>query len=235
MRNYVIINGVNSSTKNGLAISNLPPITKPLMRNQREEINGRDGDLITDLGYAAYDKQIEIGLYNSYDIDSIIKYFTGEGTITFSNETDKYYKFKILNQIDYNKLLKFKTATVTFHCQPYKYSTTETTATFNTTGLSQVQITNNGNCKSNPTIKFTGTGTVNLSLNGYEILVLNLGDSSSSMTIDTDTLEAYNGTTLLNRNVTGDYTNLRLSEGLNTITWTGTLTKIEISNYSRWI
>lgn len=125
MRNYVIINGVNSLTIQGLAINNLPPITKPMIRTQREEIDGRDGDIVTELGYSAYDKQIEIGLWGTYDINDIIKYFTGEGTIVFSNEEDKYYNFKILDQIDYQKLLKFKTATVTFHCQPFKYPVEE--------------------------------------------------------------------------------------------------------------
>ena len=126
MRNYVIINEINSNTIQGLAINILPPITKPMMRSQIEEIDGRDGDLVTELGYSAYDKTMEIGLWGTYDIDAIIKYFTGEGTIVFSTEPDKYYYFKILNQIDYEKLLKFKKATVTFHCQPYKYPTSET-------------------------------------------------------------------------------------------------------------
>lgn len=122
MRNYVIINGVNSLTKNGLAIKELPPITKTMMRTQREEIDGRDGDIITDLGYSAYDKSMTIGLFGTgYDIDDIIAFFNQEGTIVFSNEPDKYYNFKILDQIDYNKLLKFKEATIRFHCQPFKY------------------------------------------------------------------------------------------------------------------
>ena len=43
------------------------------------------------------------------------------GTIVFSNEPDKYYKYKIIEQIDYEKLLEFKTASVRLHCQPFKY------------------------------------------------------------------------------------------------------------------
>ena len=53
MRNYVIINNTNSLTKAGLAIKELPPISKPAMRTLTEDINGRDGDQITKLGYAA--------------------------------------------------------------------------------------------------------------------------------------------------------------------------------------
>ena len=126
MINYVIINGVNSNTKNGLGINELPPITKPSMRTQTEEIDGRDGDIITKLGYSAYDKTITIGLFGTgYDVNDIISFFTSEGTITFSNEPDKYYKFTMLEQIDVESLLRFKTASITFHCQPFKYPLTE--------------------------------------------------------------------------------------------------------------
>ena len=94
MRNYVIINGVNSLTINGLAIKELPPISKPLMRATREEIDGRDGDIITNLGYSAYDKTMEIGLFGNYDVNEVIEYFNQDGTIIFSDESDKYYYFK---------------------------------------------------------------------------------------------------------------------------------------------
>lgn len=126
MRNYVIINGVNSLTIQGLAIKTLPPITKPIQRNLREEIDGRDGDIVTTLGYGAYDKTIEIGLFGTFDIDEVIAFFNQKGTITFSNELDKVYNFQALEQVDYAELLKFRTANVVLHCQPFKYPTEET-------------------------------------------------------------------------------------------------------------
>ena len=126
MRNYVIINGVNSNTINGLAINELPPITKPPMRVLQEEIDGRDGDITTNLGYGAYDKVMTIGLFHTFDINQIIAFFNGSGTIVFSNEPDKKYNYKIIDQIDYEKLINFKTATVTLHCQPFKYPLEET-------------------------------------------------------------------------------------------------------------
>ena len=126
MRNYVIINGVNSLTIQGLAIKTLPPITKPIQRNLREEIDGRDGDIVTTLGYGAYDKTIEIGLFGTFDIDEVIAFFNQKGTITFSNEADKVYYFEALDQVDYAELLKFRTANVVLHCQPFKYPLNET-------------------------------------------------------------------------------------------------------------
>lgn len=125
MNNYIILNGVNSNTITGLIISSLPPITKPLMRTNIETIDGKDGDIITKLGYSAYDKEITIGLSYNYNVDDVIKYFNSEGTVIFSNEPTKYYKYTILDQIDFEKLIRFKTATVRMHVQPFKYSSIE--------------------------------------------------------------------------------------------------------------
>ncbi len=130
MRDYIILNGQKSTEIKGLLIQSLPPITKPLLRTQIEEIDGKDGDIVTPLGYAAYDKPVTIGLYGDFDIDEIITYFNSSGVVTFSNEADKYYNYQIIQQIDFEKLIRFKTATVTFHVQPFKYSLAETARTF---------------------------------------------------------------------------------------------------------
>ena len=126
MRNYVIINGVNSLTIQGLAINILPTITKAPMRTMREEIDGRDGDITTNLGYGAYNKSLEIGLFGNYNVDDVIAFFNTKGTIIFSDENDKVYNFEIVDQIDFAKLIKFRTATINIHCQPFKYPLNET-------------------------------------------------------------------------------------------------------------
>ena len=362
MRDYIILNGVSSQTISGLLIQNLPPISKPRIRTNVEEIDGRDGDIVTTLGYGAYDKEFEIGLYGNYDVDKIISYFNSQGTVTFSNEADKYYNYQIIEQIDFEKLIRFKKATVKMHIQPFKYSLTDSEKTFNinnnllnfsnysrtTNGLTvaysngtltvsgtgtvdteilipitdltldsgtytlnalakgtgtgacsvrliyntvsnsfadddialvnnsteslsdtlteeetynyiyfsidggtavnftlnlqllnanssgSISIRNAGNYFSRPVITIYGTGDINLSLNNLQIFSINMG-SYSFITIDTTNMEAYNGNVLLNRNVTGNYDNFKLNVGNNTISWSGYVTQVKISNYSRWL
>lgn len=364
MRSTITLNGQESSDIEGLLIQSLPPISKPLMRTQIEEIDGRDGDVITKLGFSAYTKQITIGLYGDFDIDEVIAYFNSEGTVIFSNEPDKYYYYQIIDQIDFERLIRFRTATVTFHVQPFKYAVdqkaralsldllpipnfTKTTngitltsqkgaititgtgsaatefyvpissltvpagnftlsVTANGDGCSAVSarlikttpsnadsfgggyitlsdgesatisdeleepntynylwfyiaagtelevfltaqlenddvnsvtVKNSGNIYSKPQITMTGIGTVNLSLNGNQLFVINFGSSLSTITIDTNAMEAYGETpeTLMNRSVDGDYNNFKLNVGSNTVSWSGNLASISFNKYSRWI
>ena len=359
--NYVILNGVKSTNIKGLLIQSLPPISKPLMRTSVEEIDGRDGDIVTKLGYSAYDKPMSIGLFGDYDVDEVIQFFDSEGTVTFSNEPDKFYNYQIIDQIDLEKLINFKTAIVTFHVQPFKFSavddnfsfssnelsekiysaskngitinsengvisiegtatsavefyvpidpmtlgagdytlqastdgtgesacsirvigsvpsdadsfggtylplsnsgqasmsaTLSASKTFNyvwfyiTSGtaidftlnvemfnenLSSFDVFNRGNTNSRPTLTIYGSGTITLSINGAELFIIDLGDSEF-ITLDGLAMNAYQGNILMNRSVAGDYANLVLNVGTNTISWVGNVTQIEVGNVSRWI
>lgn len=127
MINYIELNGEKSTDVKGLMIQSLPPITKPKMRTSIEEIDGRDGDIVTKLGYAAYDKEVSIGLHGDFDIDDAIAFFDSEGEVVFGNERDKYYRYQILDQIDFERLIRFRTATVKMHVQPFKYDAVDRT------------------------------------------------------------------------------------------------------------
>lgn len=234
--NSIILNGISSTTIAGLLIQSLPPISKPKIRAEAEEIDGRDGDIITTLGYGAYDKEFSIGLYGEFDIDQIIAYFNSSGVVTFSNEEDKYYNYQILEQIDFERLIRFRTATVKMHIQPFKYSLSDNSTTIAITNQTQVAIRNSGNIYSKPVITLEGSGTINLSLNGVQIFVIDLS-TEHKITIDVANMNAYNPTTkdFLNRIVTGNYNNFLLNVGKNIITWTGSITQIKLQNYSRWI
>lgn len=230
---YVIINGVSSKNINGLLVQSLPPIKKPEMRREVEEIDGRDGDIITPLGFTAYDKTINIGLKGDYNVDDVIDFFNQDGYITFSNELDKKYKFAQYASIDFNRLLRFKTANVTIHVQPFKYDANEIPQTFTTKAI---RIRNDGNIFSKPNYTFTGSGNVYLYLNGKNVLTMNLPASEEKVFIDVVEMEARNADgDYLNRLMKGDYNDLVLKTGLNELNVVGEVSEVTIANYSRWI
>lgn len=360
MINEIFLGGVSSKNIKGLIIQTLPPISKPKMRTKIEEINGKDGDNVTYLGFSAYDKSFSIGLSSEYNIDEIIDFFNTEGTVTFSNEPDKYYNYTIFEGIDFERLIRFKTATVTMHVQPFKYSlfeepiefitsflniqgylnsfngvtvdalddkisvsgegTEETefyiqvdqinlepgdyilsayasgtnadstkirligntpseedsfggtdvtlqdneskfiSATLNETGTynyiylkvgpnvalnfdiyvslrkdgQNYSVINKGNIYSEPTLTIFGAGTINLYINEIQTFVISLGDEEY-IVIDSSEMEAYKENILKNRLVMGDYENFQLNEGINTISFTGGVTKFLLESYSRWL
>ena len=234
---YIILNNKDSRTIQGLLISSLAPISKPQVRTQIETVDGRDGDIVTPLGFSAYDKVITIGLTYGYDIDEIIEYFNSSGVVTFSNEPDKYYKYSIYEQIDFERLIRFKTAEITLHVQPFKYSLLEQPQTFSiSSSPSSIGVYNAGNIYARPIITITASGEVTLSLNGSEILIIDFGETAQTIIINCEELNAYNSENiLLNRLVTGNYDNIKLNKGSNEIGLTGTVSSITINKYSRWI
>lgn len=229
---YFIFKNIDSRDVKGVIVSELPPITKPKMRVRVDTIDGKDGAETVNLGFEAYTKTVKIGLTKNYDIDNIIAWLHGEGNIQFSNEPDKYYRVKIHDQIDFERLLRFRTAEIKFFTQPFKYSATERVKSVDVTGLTTTEIRNAGNYFSKPIITFTGSGTINVSVNGSQKCVLYLG-TNESITLDADKQEAYSGEILKNRQMDGVFPTLEV--GKNVVTWTGTLTKIEILHYSRWL
>lgn len=231
MINYIELNGEKSTSVKGLIIQSLPPISKPKMRTSIETIDGRDGDIVTKLGYSAYDKEVSIGLHGDFDIDDAIAFFDSEGEVVFGNEPDKYYRYQILDQIDFERLVRFRTAKVKMHVQPFKYDAVD--RVFEAVGQKSVTLLNRGNVASRPTVTVYGSGTVSLSVNAVTVLKFAIADGY--ITIDAEEMNAYHGDTLVNRRVVGDYSDLRLNVGENVISCSGSVTEIKVEDYSRWV
>lgn len=240
--NYCILNDKKSSLIKGLLIQSLPIISKPQMRTNINEIDGRDGDIVTKLGYAAYDRTMSIGLFGDFDIYEVIDYFNSEGEAIFSNEPEMIYKYQIINQIDFEKLLRFRTAEVVFHCQPFKYSSFRERLSFDLEN--PIQIYNQGNVYSKPKFFVTDENTFfetarHIYLDGNLVITIkqppNAVEVASAICIDTEKMQATVGDeygAYMNRYVTCDYLNFKVTQGEHTIStdWFG-----EITNISRWI
>ena len=97
-------------------------------------------------------------------------------------------------------------------------------------------VDNEGNIYSKPTIDIEGSGTVEIYLENNQMFSIDLSNSSECI-INTTTLEAYDPSTnaLMNRQVTGDYSNFQLPTGESSIKVSGDVTKATITNYTRWL
>lgn len=231
--NEIVLNGISSREITGLLIQELPPVVKPKIRTQIETVDGRDGDIVTRLGYEAYDRAARIGLHGKFDIDQVIRFFNSSGEAVFSNEPEKVYRYEILEAINFERLLRFRQADVIFHCQPFK-------KTVYREGISapgeqkELRVINRGNVSSRPTVVITGAGSIDLNLNGEQILQIELGNEGY-IRIDTESMNADKDGVLKNRLVIGNYDLLELPIGASVISWSGDLTQIQVENYSRWI
>ncbi len=225
--------GQQSTQFSSLIISSLPPIVKPRMRIKETQVDGIDGSVIEALGYEAYDKVIKIGLKNTDEIDDIISWLSAfSGDLTLSNEPDRLYKANLCEQIDFEKLLRFRTAELKFRVQPFKYALDDEQIQF--TGSGTI-VKNNGNYQSLPRFRVHGSGTVEISIDYVPCFSYTFPSGEQRVDIDSAVQDAYYTaqTSLRNRNMTGEFP--KLKPGGNIITWTGNVGRIYVYNRSRWI
>jgi predicted phage tail component-like protein len=218
----------NKSSKEieGLIITETPPITKPKMKVNKIEIDGRDGDIIEKVGYESYTKNIGIGLTRNFNIDEVIKYFTGDGELIISDEPNKVYIASIYEDVDYEKFLTMKKATIKYHVQPYKYLKNEAKAELSVSTQKSIEVTNKGLEISKPIIKLIGSGTIEVAINNSTFFIYKFPDDENEVTIDSQEEEAYLDGIYKNRNMTGIFP--LLEPGKNSISWSGDLSKIII-------
>ena len=223
---YFIFN--NISSQDYLTIKTLPSIFKAQRDINLIEVEGRDGFLTQDLGsYRGVVKSVECIVKDLSQVDYICEWLDGSGGVIFSNEPDKVYKAVIVNQIELIKLVKtYHSFLVQFNCQPHKYSLQNDIITLESTGT----IYNSGSAIALPIIKLFGTGSITLTINGN---IVNLTNVVDYVTIDSELIDCYKDTQLLNNSMTGEFPVLEV--GNNNISWTGTVSKIEIKPNWRYL
>ena len=115
--------------------------------------------------------------------------------------------------------------TVTFTCTGLKYLTTGLNILELTS--SGTELNNFGNYESKPVLKIYGSGNITININGNSFTIKNV---SSYVIVDSELKECYKDSTNKGKDMTGEYPVLLI--GKNTISWTGTVTKIELT--PRW-
>ena len=227
----VIIN--NQNTKNlGFALVGRPSIASAEKKYETTEVEGRDGSLTRFLGYDDLKFSLNFNILFQSDIKQKLREIKGvlaqASTLSFDDSPNFYYKIKQAQISETESVIKASGVfSVDFVAEPFEYQKTSSTA-YTT---KPINLTNQTTTTALPIIKVTGTGTVVLSVNGVGITLTGL---TSSITLDSELQEAYTGlTTNMNSSMNGEFPVFKI--GSNSITWTGTVTKVEIDPKWRWL
>lgn len=139
-----------------------------------------------------------------------------------SSETDCYRLAVCTSGQDWDEqILNFGTAKLVFSCKPFRFLTSGDTKT---TLTAAGQITNPTAYSSLPYIKITGSGNITLSIGGQAFPFLNIG---SYIECDSDLQMVYTDASGKSDRANFD-TFPELVPGDNTVSWTGTVSKVEI-------
>ena len=234
---YFNFKDIDSRDMKGLVVCELPPITKPGKRAEVIEIEGKHGDIIVDNGYSAYDKEIKIGLTKDYDLQSIIAWLDGKGKLILSNEEDYYYEAEIVEQIDFMRFVKFKTATIRFHVQPFKYLNFEATRVItkedvDNNVIDNLRIRNQGYMDCSPIFTLYGQGECGVYINDVQCCSIDIDDGS--VVLDAIEQEAYKENVLKNTRMMGEFPFLKSGENIVKVTGEG-FEKMEIQVMSKFL
>ena len=225
--NYCIFKDINSREL-GLYVERCPEKISPKRRDETFTVPGRHGNLTTtDSAFETYIRSAEFIVMNINRIDEICAHFKGSGWLIFSSEPERKYKARVSNQIEFSYIIQhLKRFSVEFEVQPFGYDIFEQklvkTAPFS--------LFNIGTFESEPIITIFGTGNIILYVNNQNI---SLKEITEEITLDSEAMNAYYGTTSLNNKMSGEFPKFDVGE--NRINWTGNVTKVEVKPNWRWL
>ncbi|RXI57409.1 distal tail protein Dit [Clostridium tetani] len=227
-------NNYNSYKDLGLIVEHRPntPITEKDVRHIY--IQGRNGSLTEDLGtYRDIEISISFG-FKAKDKNNfgykcrMIKMWllnVENNKLSFSDD-EVFYKVKNIKfdeegiERGLRTLGKF---TVTFVCDPFSYLDSELI----TITKNNFIIYNEGTFESQPYMKIFATGDIILNINDEVIKLENIIDY---IELDSEIMECYKEHQNCNNKIIGEFPILKVGE--NKISWTGNVSKIEIT--PRW-
>ncbi len=233
MRDYITWKGINSHTV-GITVTELPEIILPEERVTFTDIPGLSGSLSQTEGMDVYkDITLAVKCYCPFPtpqaVLTIAGYFRGSGRLELPNRPDGYYEARVVNQIQFAKILRGnapRSFNVNFRCKPFLRLYSGETEQEVTSGSFLLNPTG---VQAKPLISITGSGDITL-LVGTRII--QLSGIEDGIVLDSELQEAYYGNELKNTQMTGEFP--VLGPGNTAISWTGgNVTKVKVT--PRWV
>jgi len=205
---YFIYNGINSKDM-GVVLKSLPPITKPKRKIEAIQVPGRNGKLYIDENcYETISVSLECALKRNVDPRKITEWLVEFGTITFSDEIDKFYKAAIINSIPLSRVFRvYREFIIQLELQPIAMSIEEYEYNCNDNDIHTLDI--ESTALMNPYIKVTGSGEVQLTINNS---ICNLNIDDEYIELDCELQNAFKDVENKNNKMNGEFPILKPGE-----------------------
>lgn len=218
-----------SAREMGLRLKRLPARGMAARRGESVSVPGRDGALWLDGGArTSLLVEAECETLHGFDEAAAREWLSQEGKLIFSDEPERAWRAQMTQEMRFSQALEGyarKFCRIPFSCGPYRYHEPETGEILL---LSTGSITNPGTASAAPKITVSATDDFTLTVSGCLIEC-----TGGTIIIDSelcDCLEA-DGATLANGRAALTEFPL-LSPGANAISWTGSVTTVQIE--PRW-
>ena len=225
-------NGTSSSTK-GIRLLTMPPIVRPEERVNHVVIPGRAGELTMTEGddiYNSYIQTIRLAIDNAADVSAAEKWLRGEGYVTFSGQSTRKQKARVINAVTFEKHSKNSAwweGEVQFYCDPLKEPLESSTTDVTESGT---VMANPGDVVSHPLITIVGSGNITITINGKTLILYGV---ESGWKVDSDVEWVMDGSTPKQGVYTGEFPTF--APGNNTVQFTGSVTKLTIDGRWRYL
>lgn len=229
MRNRMYF-GEHDNAEYGVIVTRMPDI--PIAEEDGEwvTIPGADGErFISNHALKSVPFSVPLWIPPNADINAITAWLTGEDKLRF-NDWPWFWRARVEGQINLMPCTFNDgwTATVTFRAKPHRYiwPETEQFAIVN----SGTFIDGRGTAEARPLIEVAGYGDVTVMIGSSTIMIDGM---TNAITIDCEAKIAYSGDVLKTDQVAiVDAIWPTLSPGRTMVSWTGNVTKIQIT--PRW-
>ena len=226
------------STTLGVYVITFPPTTLAEERVEFVDVPGRSGSLAVTQGEDVFEDvtlEVECYIKDMGSLKSISAWLRGGGELVLGNMLGFYYRARVVNQIEMNKIVRGRTSRIfsaVFRCEPYRYQYLEQLITYTSTGNI---IHNPSTYASAPLITVYGSGEVSLVIGSVVAVIKDVG---GNIVLDCDAGLAYSpGSTMILRTASVDIPGghwPKLMPGDSAITWSGSVSKLEVKPRWRW-
>lgn len=229
---YLIFRNVSTRSLPHVEVARMPSHKKASVRTTEYYVNGRDGALHINEGFANFDITVSLVMLNA-DADTrqlINAWADGTGKLVSSDDLTRAYMATVKDEIEWTRVQAnsgfYDMANIIFNCQPFMVEAVDSVTELTESG----SLLNPGTEESFPLIKVEGVGNVDFSVNGSPISIDGM-TADNPVYIDCETGYVYTASGAAT--MRGDIPFLSL--GVNTIAFGSNVSRITITPHWRWI